>query len=146
MEKEIRRVRSAKDIIISSLFIVAGIVSVMVPSASMTILGIVLIVLGALLLMSLKSVYIIGDDPVRYYKRTYDCCNGNKEAIISFLNNAGGRFEAGDGTGGLLMYAYINKEKTSGYAQLFEYSQYQYKACTGLVTLSGSQISALGDR
>ncbi len=143
MEKEIRRVRSAKDIVISLLFAVAGIAAIILGTASIFILGVVLLVFGMILFVFLRSDYIVGAEKTCCRKITIDCANANKESVAAFISNETSKFEPGEGTGGAILYVYVAKDKSCGYAQLIEFSQYQYRPYTDICPLNEKQVAAI---
>jgi hypothetical protein len=138
----IRRVRSFKDLAISSVIIIAGIICLYLNSDSMFILGVTLLTLGVILVLALRSAFRIEGQEGTFLRKTYDFPNNRKESVIAFLEGRSDRLESSN-TGSLLLYIYYKRDRSSGFGELNEYTMYEYKPCTGLMKLDPKQLSQI---
>jgi hypothetical protein len=86
MEKNFIRVRSAKDIVIFSLLIIAGGIMAVIPATdALNLGGYCLIVIGAALALFLKSGYKDVDTKELYVRKEFLFPKEMKVAILSAL-------------------------------------------------------------
>lgn len=142
MENDIKKGRSVKDIIISLTFILGGTALLFTKSDSMFILGVTLIAFGLILFLTLRSSFRITGMEGSYKRATRSYPRTKKDALFSFLNGDSEK-TLQEAPGGLMMYIYYKSDKSTGFAQVNDYDQYEYKPLTGLVDLSTKQIKAL---
>ncbi len=142
MQDKIKKTRSKKDLIISLLFLLAGVAMCFSSDSSVLICGIVFIIIGIAALIAMKTSFKIdGDDTV------YQCKIINQPALrmdqtMAFLKGESKTFEYIHGDG-LMLYVYHNADNTKGYAQLKEFVDYDWKDNGELYKLDVNQISQL---
>lgn len=133
MKKNFIKVRSVRDIVISSLCIIAGCFLVAVPTADSAILtGYALIVLGILLGILLKSDYKDVETKERYNKKEFSFLGNMKNSILSALLSSPGSIQMSEEGKGqvLLLKMYYSKSAGKANLQLFEYVPHQYEPCS----------------
>lgn len=137
----IKKTRSVKDIIITLLFLAAG-VALLFCSDSMFILGCTLIVFAAVLFLAMKSSYVIEGKEGSFRRKTANYPKTKKEEVVSFIEGRSTKVPA-EAPGGLLMYIYYRRDKSAGFAQINDFDQYQYKPITEMIPLNAGQVKAL---
>lgn len=137
----IKKTRSAKDFIITLLFLAAG-VALLFCSDSMFILGCTLIVFAAVLFLAMKSSYVIEGKEGSFRRKTANYPKTKKEEVVSFIEGRSTKVPA-EAPGGLLMYIYYRRDKSAGFAQINDFDQYQYKPITEMIPLNAGQVKAL---
>ena len=132
MNKEFTRVRSSKDIIITTALIIAGSICVgFVESQAINVFGFFTLFTGILLLFILKTGYKDQETGIRYTKSEHYFAQSVKDQIIRQLktNPSSVCFKGEDAGNGLRLDIYRNKKGLT-YYQLFEYIPYKYEACS----------------
>ena len=132
MNKEFTRVRSSKDIIITTALIIAGSICVgFVESQAINVFGFFTLFTGILLLFILKTGYKDQETGIRYTKYEHYFAHGIKDQILSQLrkNPAALTLKGEDDGNGLRLDIYKNKTGAT-YYQLFEYIPYKYEPCS----------------
>ena len=132
MYKEFTRVRSSKDIIITTALIIAGSICVgFVESQAINVFGFFTLFTGILLLFILKTGYKDQETGIRYTKSEHYFAQSVKDQIVKQLrsNPSNVCFKGEDAGNGLRLDIYRNK-KGLAYYQLFEYVPYKYEPCT----------------
>ncbi len=137
----IKKVRSAKDIIVSFVFLAAG-VALLFCSDSMFILGCTVIAFAVILFLAMKSSYTIEGKEGKFKRKVSNYPKTKKEELTAFLE---GRSEKAvpEAPGGLLMYVYYRSDKSGGFAQINDFDQYEYRPITDLLPLGAEQVKAL---
>ena len=142
METKFKRVHTPKNIITSIVVLAAGIGLYFVQAA----LGIFLIICGILMLLFFKSGYKkVGDGNTVLTKMSMDVASEYRQSIIDFLNGMDVEPVINKkGLGGIdLLEIYFNRETGVAYAQLFVFSNYQYKPETEIFELHKPQSDKL---
>lgn len=133
MNKEFSRVSSAKDIIISTVLIIAGLACVILKTpVSINILGCSVIVLGLVLLFMLKSsrkdkeTGIAYTEKLKYYpaKRQEEILNALKSDPASIDWTESGNEE------GVRVDIYYNKAQNKAFVQCYRFIPYEYQVCS----------------
>lgn len=133
MEKRFIRVCSVKDLIISILFVVVGILLTYVPEiVAVNMGGYVLIVTGFAFLLLLKSEYKDLESGERYVRKIFAFPGNMRAAILSAVETAPRAIDLSqEGKGEhLRLEFYYGKKTGKAYLQLFEYVSYQYEVCS----------------
>ena len=133
MEKEFIRVRSVKDIVITSSLIITGSICVALPtSQSINVLGFFMIFAGLILSLILKSGYKDEETGERYSKQEHYFQQAMHSAITSVLGSKPESIDLCEAEKGNAIKLDIYYSKTSGkaYLQLFEYIPYRYEPCS----------------
>ena len=132
MEKNFVRVRSIKDIIISSSLIIAGCILVSIPSSdSANIAGFFIVVTGLLLAFILKTAYKDSDSGEKFIKKERYFGNEMHDKLKSALACPTVLDKNHENRGSSLrLDIYYSKSKV--YVQLFEYVPYKYEPCSSM--------------
>jgi hypothetical protein len=132
MEKNFIRVRSIKDIIISSSLIIAGCILVSLPSSdSANIAGFFIVVAGLALAFILKTAYKDSDSGEKFAKKERFFGNEMYDRLKSVLTCPSPLDPYHEDRGSSLrLDIYYNKSKV--YVQLFEYIPYKYEPCSSM--------------
>jgi len=141
-EDNIHRVRCTKDIILSIATVAIGIILCLLGSTGAGILGAIVVASGLFMLFTLKTAYKIDGQEGLFKRKSYDLPTSKKEAAMSFLQGKSQTLDKGNGSG-LILYLYHDSSMQKGFAQLYEYAQYEYNLCTELVQLNPQQIASL---
>ena len=146
MEKNFIRVRSAKDIKIFSLFIIAGCMLALVPNAdSLNLGGYSLIVIGVVLALLLKSGYKDVSTKEFFQKKELLFPKEMKASILSALASDSNSIELSKNgeSQALKLELFYSKASGKAYLQLFEYIPYQYEMCSEIYEHEISKIGKL---
>lgn len=146
MNKEFVRVRSTRDILISSVMTVLGIILIAIPSSvSVNIFGTVLAVPGILMLLFLKTGYkdvntgLVYKRKIKYYSATA------KNDILSSLNGKVSSFDWTVTPGGsaVMVDVYEGSKSDKVYVRVSEFVPYNYEPCSDWFEFSKDAASAL---
>lgn len=146
MNKEFVRVRSTRDILISSVMTVLGIVLIAIPSSvSVNIFGTVLAVPGVLMLLFFKTGYkdvntgLVYKRKIKYYSATA------KNDILSSLNGNVSSFDWTETPGGsaVMVDVYEGCKSDKVYVRVSEFVPYNYEPCSDWFEFSKDAASAL---
>lgn len=143
MEDKFIRVRSIKDIVISSILIITGTVLVIIPSSDpLNILGFFTIVTGLVLAFILKTAYRHTESGEKLQKKEFYYSNDMREKLKSALTSPMDFRHTQESQGSTLrMDVYYNK--TKAYMQLLEYIPYRYEPCSAVHEHSFDKVSNL---
>lgn len=135
MNKEFTRVRSVKDIIISSVLLIGGAVLVALPTAtSINIIGFFMIFAGIILFLVLKTGYKDNETGVRYCKTERFFAQSMRQDVLDAIATKPESINLSeeDKGNGIRLDIYHSKESNKAYIQLFEYIPYKYEPCSRL--------------
>lgn len=142
MEITFKKVHTGKDLIISAIVLVAGIGLYFLNAG----LGVVTAACGALLLLLYKTGYKRKDyeGPV-FTKKIMDVAYSNRQTIKDFLDGKDVEPDlSATGKGGVVcLEVYYNKNTSQAYAQLFDFSDYNYEKATEIIELNGPRAELL---
>lgn|SRR5574344_69694 len=141
MEKKIKKSRSTADMVISIAVAAAGILLMILKSDTLLTIGALIALAGIVLFLLMKSEYTIEGNEGKFHKKMIDLPRNEREAILAFLDGKADTLPKSD-AGGLLIYIYYKTDKTSGFAQLYEFEQGEYRTDTDLVPLNARQVAA----
>lgn len=151
MEKTFTRIRSTKDIIISTTLAIAGFVLVALPtSVSVNLIGFFMIFAGIIMLLFCKTGYKDAETGTKYCKTECFFSQSKRPDIESKLG--GNPQEAKvictekDNGNGLRLDIYKNKKSGNAYVQLFEYVPYKYVPCTKVYECNTDTLTYLTGR
>ena len=133
MEKKFIRVRSIKDIIISTSLIIIGLTLIIVPeNTGCQLGGFTLIAVGIILLCLLKSNYKNIETLDIFLKKEFFFAGDMKVSILSALSKNPISIDlSAEGKGQVLMLkVYYSEMSCKAYLQLFEYIPHQYEPCS----------------
>lgn len=146
MNKEFVRVRSTRDILISSVMTVLGIVLIAIPSSvSVNIFGTVLAVPGILMLLFLKTGYKNVDTGLVYKRKIKYYSATAKNDILSSLNGKVSSFDWTETPGGsaVMVDVYMGCKSDKVYVRVSEFVPYSYEPCSDWFEFSKDAASAL---
>ena len=137
MEKKFVRVRSTKDVVLSSLITLAGVVLFILDfSIGIRILGFFMILIGLLLFFTLKSSYKDEDTGIKYHKkeRYFEGCRRDELSSAISRKNSKCKVDLSEENKGntLRLDIYYNKQAGKAYMQIFEYVPYRYEPYSNL--------------
>lgn len=133
MEQRFIKIRSIKDIIIFSAFIIAGILLTLLPdNIGANMGGYTLIVIGLILASLLKSDYCDKRTLKRYYKRQLYFNIAQKSKLLSAITSCPNTINTSTESEGqtLRLDIYFSHEATRASIQLFEYVPHEYTPCS----------------
>ena len=146
MENQFYRVRSAKDIILSvSLIIIGGILLFIPNGVGVSIGGLFILLIGALFLSVLKSVYKMeGSDVVYNKKELYFNQEFAKEIQKAVLSDPNSIDVSAEGLGKVIkLNIYYSNQSGVAYLRLYEYIPYSYEPLTDMIKYQLKDISSL---
>lgn len=141
MENQFKKVHTAKDLIISTLVLAAGVGLYFVNAG----LGVFIGVCGILMLLFYKAAYKkVGNDTV-LTKKAIDVASSCRSSLLDYLNGKDVDPEIQQpGAGGVVrLEVYFNKDEGVAYAQLFNFSNYTYEAATEMIELHSPKADKL---
>ena len=148
MNKDFIRVRTIKDITISSALFISGIILVVLPiSTSINIFGFFSLMTGGILLVFLKTGWQDAETKEPYCEKDRYFSIDNKLKILNALENHLENidiFEDGKGEG-LRMDIYYNKQNHKAFIYLFEYIPYNYEPVCAALEYTTDEIEKLLD-
>lgn len=141
MEIHFKKVYTAKDLVISTITLAAGIGLYFVNAG----IGIVVAVCGLLLLLFLKSGYKRPGDKLVFKKKAFDVAHTCRDSLKGFLEGKDVEPEVRTNMdGGIIrLEVWYNTEAAIAYAQLFDFSNYNYEPATELIELHDSKALKL---
>ncbi len=137
----IKKTRSAKDIIVTLVFLAAG-VALLFCSDSMFILGLTVILFAVILFFAMRSSYVIEGKEGSFKRKIANFPKTKKEELVSFLEGRSDKVVP-EAPGGLLLYVYYHRDRSSGFARIFDFENYQYSPITEMLPLDAKQVKAL---
>ena len=130
MEKKFVKVRSVKDIVVFTSFVIAGCALALLPeSVGANIGGYILIITGFILAFMLKSAYEDFDTKQKYVKKEYFFGSEMRSSIEKAIGSTPSSLnlkEEGKGQS-LKVVMFSSKSADKAYLQLFEYIPYEYQ-------------------
>ena len=146
MEKTFIKVRSIKDIVISSSMIIVGSILLALPtSASVNITGFFLIVAGLIFTLALKSDYKDVETGKKFSKKEHyfqQAMNPVISAAIASRPESVDLSEENKGSA-VRLDIYFSKACGKAYLQLFEYIPYRYEPCSRMYEYEVNRIKNL---
>ena len=141
MEYNFKKVHTEKDLIISTIVLLAGIGLFFVNKG----LGICIAICGLGMFLIYKNGYRIDGKGTLLEGKSEDICKGCRTSIIEFLNGKDTTpvIKNGDEGGSIRLDVYFNKAGHVAYAQLFDFCNYAYEPATGVVELNGDRADKL---
>lgn len=141
MEIKLKKVHTAKDLLISVVTVAAGIGLYFVNAG----LGITLAVCGLLLLAFYKAGYKREGEDIVLRKTALDLSHSCRDSLKGFLDGKDVEPQIDKQVmGGIIrIEVYHNADAALAYAQLFDFSNYTYEPATDLVELRGPRAEKL---
>ena len=146
MTKDFKRVHNALDIIISSALVIAGVVTIIIPSSvGVNILGCCLAFCGVVLFLTTKSGYKDYCSGLCFCRKTKSFPASRKAELLDALKTDPAKIdwsetEAGNG---LKVDIYINKKNDLVFVHCAEYIPYSYQDCSDWFAFSLDQVGNL---
>lgn len=146
MEKKFVKVRSVKDIVVFTFFVIAGCALAILPeSVGANIGGYILILAGFILAFMLKSAYEDMDTRQKYVKKEFFFgpeLRASIEKAIGSNPSSLNLKEEGKGQS-LKVVIFSSKSADKAYLQLFEYIPYEYQAKSEVFEYGYSAVEKL---
>lgn len=133
MEKEFKRVLTARDLIISLALIIAGGVLVAIKtSASVNIVGFFMIFAGLIFIMVLRSGYKLVETGEIYKKKERYFAQSLKDSIMTALSSSPESISLHeeDKGNGIRIDVYYSRKNGLAYCRAYEYIPYRYEPCS----------------
>ncbi len=146
MKNKFIRVRSTKDIVISAALLILGVALVVLTNIeAANISGYMLIIVGLVLLLVLKTAYRDEETKAKYFKKDIFFLREMKDSIIKALESSPEKIDMSQAGKGqvLLLRVYYSKSAARAYMQLSEYVPHEYKPCTEVCVYDISQVEGL---
>ncbi len=146
MEKEFVRVRSVRDIIVSVVMAVCGIVLIALPtSVSVNIFGTCLAVPGVLMLLFLKTDYKDPETGNRYRRVIKYYAASRKSEILAALKNdpAKSDWNETDSSNGLMLDIYVSRNADEVFVRASEFIPYNYVPCSDWFSFKSDSVAKL---
>lgn len=133
MNKEFTRTRSARDLVLSIVLVLAGLACILVPSSiAISILGCFITIIGIVLLSVLKTLRKDETGACFKIKHKYYPKAGKKEILAALDSDPAARdwTEPGTAEESLRLDIYYSKETNTVYVHCFEFIPYEYLSCS----------------
>ncbi len=146
MEKTFIRVRSAKDIVISTVLAVSGCILIALPTAtSINVLGFFMIFTGILLFFLLKTAYKNTESGAKYCKSERFFAQAQRAELIEKIASSPNTINLNEEDKGnaVRLDIYYSKNTGKAYLQVFEYIPYKYEPCSKQFEHSIAEISKI---
>ncbi len=143
MNQQFIKVRSLKDIIIFSSFILVGFILTLLPyGMGVTLLGCTLILVGAVLAVVLKSAYREVNNPGIYYKKELFFEPKHKATLAKAIKQNPANIDPSDEGKGLSIRLdlYYSRVSERAFLQLFEYVPYEYVAVSEIAECDRNEV------
>lgn len=144
METTFKKVHTVKDLAISSLVIIAGIVFFFLNKGAGTVLAVV----GVLMILVYKEGYKADGEGSVLSKKSLDLCKCCKQSIMEYLDGKDTVPEVKEGHegGSIRLDIFFNRTSGIAYAKLYDYSNYTYEPLTQTVKLTPPASAKLLDQ
>ena len=141
MEIKLKKVHTAKDLTISAIVLAAGIGLYFVNAG----LGGVIAVCALLMLLFYKGGYKHEIEGIVLRKKALDVAHSCRDSLKGFLEGKDVEPEVNTSLNGgvIRLEVYYNSEASVAYAQLFDFSNYNYEPATEIVELRGPKAEKL---
>ncbi|MBR6064566.1 MAG: hypothetical protein IKP54_10480 [Bacteroidales bacterium] len=141
MENKFSKTHAYKDLIISGIILILGIVLIYFN----TVLGIIIIAGSLLSFLFYKSGYRYDNQRVLLHKKSLEISRKCQQSILDFLNGNSSDLTIvpGNEGGTLLLEVWYNKQENIAYAQLFVYQELVFQKITDLIHLQSTNAQKL---
>lgn len=142
MEFNFKKVHTVKDLVISAIVLAAGIGLYFISAG----LGGVIAACGILMLLLYKAGYKLeGKEGPVLTKKAFDVAQSCRQSIKDYLDGKDvDPVLTAPGSGGVArVEVYFSKEAGVAYAQLFDFSSYNYEKATEIVELHSPRADKL---
>ena len=141
MEINFKKVHTAKDLAISTIFLLAGIGLFFVNKGT----GLLLAICAIVMFFVYKAGYKIDGQGIVFRKKSKNLCKSCKTSIVDFMNgkDVTPQMIQGNEGGSIRLDVYYNTEAGIAYAQVFEFRDYSYEPDTEIVELHSPKADKL---
>lgn len=141
MEIKLKKVHTAKDLLISAFVLAAGIGLYFVHAG----LGAVIAICGLLMLLLYKGGYKREGESIVLQKKAFDVSHACRDSLKGFLEGKDVDPEVKTNLNGgvIRIEAYYNITASVAYVQLFDFSNYTYEPATEMVELRGPRAEKI---
>ena len=144
MEKKFVKVRSVKDIVVFTSFVIAGCALALLPeSVGANIGGYILILAGFILAFMLKSAYEDMDTRQKYVKKEFFFGPELRTSIEKAIGSNPSSLNLKEEGKGQSLKVVSSKSADKAYLQLFEYIPYEYQAKSEVFEYGYSAVEKL---
>ncbi len=146
MEKTFIRIRSTKDIVISTASALIGCLLLILPTgAGINILGFMLIITGAILFMALRTGYKDEATGTKYCKTERYFSQNMRPDLVEKIASKPNEINLAEENKGNAVRLDIYHSSASGkaYLQVYEYIPYKYEPCSKQFEHPLSEISSI---
>ena len=146
MEKTFIRVRSVKDILISSSLIVLGSILVALPTgAGINIAGFFMILTGIILALVLRTGYKDTESGEKFHMKEYYFQQTMRTVICDALKSKPETIDLNEANKGnaLKLDLFYSKSNGKAYMQLYEYVPYRYEPCSKMYEYDIAEVQKL---
>ena len=141
MEYNFKKVRTGKDLAISTIVLLAGAGLFFVNKG----LGICIGICGLVMYLVYKSGYKKDGKGILLTRKSEDICKACRTSIVEFLEgkNTVPTIKQGNEGGSIRLDVYFDKDEQVAYAQLYDFCNYTYEPATGIIELKGDKADKL---
>ena len=141
MEIKFKKVRTAKDLVISAIILAAGTGLCFVNAG----LGAFIAACGILMLLFYKTGSKREGDSIVLRKKAFDVAHSCRESLKGFLDGKDVEPEVNTNPGGgiIRLEVLYNADAAVAYARIFDFSNYSYEPATEIVELRGPRAEKL---
>ena len=141
MEIKLKKVHTAKDLIISAVILAAGIGLYFINAG----LGVTIAACGLLLLVFYKAGYKREGEDIVLHKAALDISHSCRDSLKGFLEGKDVEPDVKTNMNGGVVRLEVcyNADAAIAYAQLFDFSNYTYEPATEIVELRGPKAEKL---
>ena len=146
MNKEFIRVRSVKDVAISTSMKICGSILLLLPTSdSINILGFFMIFTGIILFLTLRSSYKDTETGIIYSKKEHFFAQSIRQELLDTLTSMPSSISLSeeDKGNGIRLDIYHSKATGKAYIQMFEYVPYKYEPCSKVLEYNLSDVVKL---
>ena len=146
MNKEFIRVRSVKDVLISTSMTILGSILLILPTSdSINILGFFMIFTGIILFLTLRSSYKDTETGLIYSKKEHFFAQSIRQELLDTLTSMPSSISLSeeDKGNGIRLDIYHSKATGKAYIQMFEYVPYKYEPCSKVLEYNLSDVVKL---
>lgn len=141
MEINFKKVHTAKDLVISSIVLLAGIGFFFTNKG----LGLLFAVCGLVMFFIYKGGYRKDGRGAVLKRVSKDLCKGCRQPLLDFLSGKDVTPEVKEGNegGSIRMDVYFNESEGVAYAQLFNFNDFTYEPATEVIELHSPRADKL---
>ncbi len=141
MEINFKRVHTGKDLIISTIVLLAGTGLFFVSKG----LGIFIVGCSLLMFLLYKGGYRKNGQGAILTKKCENLCKSCKQPVVEFLSgkDTALSIKKGNEGGSIRLEVYYNQNEDIAYAQLYDFANYTYETVTGVIELKGKKAHIL---